>query len=190
MTLRYQIGGWLAVLLSATAAFSQQVALDLNTATTKINWTLNGNVHTVHGTFQLKQGHLKIDSASGAVSGELVVDAASGDSGNASRDKRMNKEVLEVEKYPEVRLVVTKIEGATPLQNSLNVRVEGRLNIRGANHDVSVPMQVSIEGDQFSGRGKFVVPYVDWGMKDPSNFLFKVNKTVEIEVVAAGKVTR
>ena len=42
----------------------------------------------------------------------------------------------------------------------------------------------------FTAKGKFVVPYVDWGMKDPSNFLFKVNKSVEIDVEASGHVKR
>ena len=47
-----------------------------------------------------------------------------------------------------------------------------------------------MNGTEFSGTGKFVVPFVDWGMKDPSNFLFKVDKTVEVQLVAAGHLKR
>jgi len=174
----------------ATVAFGQQMAVELDKAATKIDWILVGNVHTVHGTFQLKQGAVNFDPANGSISGELVVDTDSGDSGSAARDKRMKKEVLETGKFPEVRLKVTKLEGVVTVENASNVRLVGQLTIHGASHEISIPLQVALNGTEFSGKGKFVVPYVDWGMKDPSNFLFKVNKTVEIDVEAAGRVKR
>jgi polyisoprenoid-binding protein YceI len=185
------ICGALAVALSlASSAYGQQIAVEFDPSTTKISWILVGNVHTVHGTFRLKQGHVDVDPANGKVSGELVVEAESGESGNGSRDKRMKKEVLETDKYPEVRLKVNKLEGALPLENASNLRVLGQFTIHGASHEVSIPLQMTVNGTEFNGNGKFVVPYVEWGMKDPSNFLFKVNKTVEVELVAAGHVRR
>ncbi len=172
----------------ASVAFGQQLEFD-NTAT-KIEWILVGNVHTVHGTFQLKQGEVNFDPANGNLSGELVVDTDSGDSGSAARDKRMKKEVLETDKFPEVRLSVKKLEGSITAESPSSVRLSGQLKIHGASHEVSIPLQVTLRGGEFSGKGKFVVPYVEWGMKDPSNFLFKVNKTVEIDVETAGHVKR
>jgi hypothetical protein len=64
------------------------------------------------------------------------------------------------------------------------------LTIHGASHQVTIPLQVTVSGAELSGKGKFIVPYVDWGMKDPSNFLFKVNKTVEIDFEAVGRMKR
>jgi polyisoprenoid-binding protein YceI len=166
------------------------MAVEFDKTATKIDWILVGNVHTVHGTFQLKQGAITFDPANGNISGELVVDTNSGESGNSSRDKRMKKEVLETDKFPEIRLRVTKLEDPLTAKNPSDVRVSGQLTIHGASHEVSIPMQITLNGGEFSGKGKFVVPYVDWGMKDPSNFLFKVNKSVEIDVEAAGHVRR
>ena len=178
------------VCLLASVAFGQQMALEFDKAATKIEWILTGNVHTVHGTFQLKQGEVTFDPANGDISGELVVETDSGDSGSATRDKRMKKEVLETDRFPEVRLKVTKLEGSITAEIPSTVRLSGQLKIHGASHEVSIPLQVTLRGGEFSGKGKFVVPYVEWGMKDPSNFLFKVDKTVEIDVEAVGHVTR
>jgi polyisoprenoid-binding protein YceI len=166
------------------------MVVEFDRAATKINWVLAGNVHTVHGTFQLKKGELNFDRANGNISGEVVVETESGESGNAARDKRMKKEVLETDKFPEVRLKVTKLEGVVAAENASNVRMLGQFTLHGASHEVSIPLQVTLNGAEFTGKGKFVVPYVDWGMKEPSNFLLKVNKTVEIEVEAAGHLTR
>jgi hypothetical protein len=70
------------------------------------------------------------------------------------------------------------------------IRAFGQFSIHGVSHEISVPLTVTIKGAEFSGTGKFVVPFVDWGMKDPSNFLFKVEKTVTVEFVASGRVER
>ena len=181
-------GSLVAAMLLPFAAFGQQMAVDFDAAAGQINWTLVGNVHTVHGTFQLKQGHVNIDQSNGDASGELVVDAASGESGNSARDKRMRKEVLETDKFPDVRLKVTRLDGPLPVKNGATIRLLGRFLIHGGIHEVSIPLEVSVVGTQVTCKGKFVVPYVDWGMKDPSNFLFKVNKTVEIELRGVGHV--
>jgi len=181
-----KLGLSLAVVLCvAPFAGGQQISVDFDPAATKINWSLVGNVHTTHGTFQLKQGHVEANPTAGTISGELVVDPNTGNSNDGARDKRMKKEILETEKYPEVRFKVSKIEGAEP-----NFRVTGQFTIHGATHEVSIPLQLKISGDEVSGTGKFVVPFVEWGMKDPSNFLFKVDKTVEVDLIAAGHIKR
>ena len=183
--------GWalpVATLCLIVPALGQQLSVNFDPAATKINWSLNGNVHTTHGTFRLKAGHVVVNAANGHISGELVVEAESGESGNGQRDKRMKKEILETDKYPEIRFKVTGLEGAEPLKNESDVRVVGQMSIHGASHEVTIPLQIRLNGNEFSGHGKLVIPYVDWGIKDPSNFLFKVAKTVDIELAAAGQV--
>ena len=41
---------------------------------------------------------------------------------------------------------------------------------------------------EITASGKFIVPYVQWGMKNPSTFLLKVNDKVEIDLTAVGRV--
>jgi hypothetical protein len=70
------------------------------------------------------------------------------------------------------------------------VRLLGNLAIHGTSHEVSIPLEVTLNATEVMAHGNFVLPYVDRGMKDPSNFLVKVNKTVEIEFTAVGHLAR
>ena len=58
-------------------------------ARTEIHFLLGDVLHKVNGSFQLKRGTIQFDASTGKAGGELVVDVISGDSGNASRDRRM-----------------------------------------------------------------------------------------------------
>ena len=69
---------------AAAALAGHEIALTFEPAQTKVNYMVESTLHTVHGTFQLKRGNLRLDLASGKAEGELVVDAASGNSGNSS----------------------------------------------------------------------------------------------------------
>ena len=85
----------LLFLCSAMAAIAAESTLVFDAQQTKIGWTLEGNVHTVHGVFQLKSGTVKFDAETGKASGALEVNALSGESGNDSRDKRMRSAIEE-----------------------------------------------------------------------------------------------
>ncbi len=179
----------MAALLLVWPLAAQQMAIDFDPAKTQINWTLAGNVHTVHGTFQLKQGHMAIDRATGAISGDLVVDAKSGQSDNNSRDKKMQKDILESDRFPEIRFTPEQVVGAVNASGHSSVRVSGKFLIHGGTHEVTIPIEASFSENAVSVSGKFSIPYVEWGMKDPSIFLVKVDKSVDVEVVAVGKVS-
>ena len=159
---------WLALLPSMVAA--QQITVHLDPAQTKIEWTLGATMHTVHGTFKLKRGSVTFDPQSGAASGEIIVDATSGESGNQSRDKKMHKEVLESQRYPEIVFSPSHVMGKLADQGTSNLQVQGVLHIHGANHDLTLSLPVEKSGDAVKASASFVVPYKEWGMKDPSTF--------------------
>src|SRR5579864_9000996 len=101
-----------ALIALVVSGSAQDTAFQLDPAQTSVKFTLGDVLHTVHGTFHLKRGALDFEPASGKISGEVVVDAGSGDSGSGARDRKMNKEVLENERYPEIVFRPDKIEGA------------------------------------------------------------------------------
>src|ERR1044071_7316435 len=107
--------GFVSALLSflvagRVAALAQDQAFQMDPAQTSVKFTLGDVLHTVHGTFQLKQGTLQLQPA-GKMAGEIVVDATSGNSGSGMRDRKMHKEVLESTRYPEIHFRPERFEG-------------------------------------------------------------------------------
>jgi polyisoprenoid-binding protein YceI len=180
----------LAVSFLAAAARAQtpKVTVHFDPTTTEIRWTLNGNVHATHGTFRLKGGLVTFDPETGAAQGEVMVDLVTGESGDQSRDSKMQTEVLESSKYPEAFFHPNKIIGGLKPGATQTVAAEGAFNIHGADHPLKLDIQVKIDGDQATATTHFSVPYVAWGMKDPSNFVLRVGKEVAIDIVAHGTV--
>lgn len=179
----------LLAISSIICAGAAESKLHLAPETTEVRWTLGDVLHTVHGTFKLRRGEIVFDAESGKASGEVVVDAASGESGSGARDGRMHKNVLESAKYPDISFTPDRIEGKVDLAAVSNVKLHGTFHIHGAAHEISVPVKVTASGERLDVELQFAVPYVEWGMKDPSTFILKVNKSVEIDVHATGRVS-
>jgi polyisoprenoid-binding protein YceI len=169
---------------------AQQITVNLDPAQTKIQWTLGATMHTVHGTFKLRSGSVTFDPQSGAASGEIIVDATSGESGNHSRDKKMHKEVLESQRYPAIIFSPTHVMGKVADRGTSNLQVQGVLHIHGANHDLTLSLPVEKSGDTVKASSSFVVPYEEWGLKDPSTFFLKVEKTVSLSISSVGRISQ
>jgi hypothetical protein len=80
------------------------------------------------------------------------------------------------------------LDGKLALSGPSDVQLHGVLSLHGGDHDLIVPVRVEIAGDQWKGSTRFQVPYIEWGLKDPSNFLLKVKPNVEIELELAGSL--
>ena len=98
----------------------------------------------------------------------------------------MHKDVLESGKYPEVTFAVQKVMGPFVAQGSSTVQVQGVLRVHGADHQLTIPVELTGSDTDLTAKAHFDVPYVEWGMKDPSTFLLKVKKVVQIEISAVG----
>jgi polyisoprenoid-binding protein YceI len=181
-----------AVLALSVAAFradAAQMRFIVDAAATPVTFILSDPLHTVHGTFKLKSGTIVFDPEGGAASGELVVDATSGDSGSNGRDSRMHKNILESAKYPDIVFTPDRVEGKVALDGDSEVTVHGMFRIHGVDHEVTLPAKTHITGDKVSADIRFPVPYVKWGMKNPSTFILRVGDTVQIEIHAVGQLS-
>jgi hypothetical protein len=175
--------------LQLAQAQSHSVKVVFDPAQTQIRWRLEADLHKVDGTFKLKSGEFILDPATGVAEGEILVDATTGESGNAARDKRMHDEVLESNRYPAMFFHPTQIKGAfKPGEATQQLQAQGSFNIHGADHALEMPVKVETAGDTVTATARFTVPYVAWGMKNPSKLLLRVSKQVEIEVIAKGTI--
>ena len=177
----------LLFLAAALSAFAQPQTIELDPARTDIRFILGDVLHTVHGTFKLKRATLRLDPATGKASGEIVVDVTSGNTGGGARDKRMHKEILESAQYPEAIFTPDRVEGKPAATGDSSVRVHGTLTIHGAPHELTLTVEIHGAAGHVTADTHFTMPYVEWGMKNPSNFILKVGKAVEVEIHAAVK---
>ncbi len=176
-------------LLLAAEMQAQQLQVTIDPAKTRIDWTLGATLHTVHGTFRLKSGMVAFDPKSGEASGAIIVDATSGESGNHDRDKDMHVKVLESAKYPEITFLPKHVSGSVGEQGQSNIQVQGVLRIHGADHEVTLSMQIGRTGDEVKASTSLVVPYQEWGMKNPSKMFLHVENKVDVNIAAEGKMS-
>lgn len=166
---------------------SAQVTLDPKT--TDIHFELGAFLHSVHGTFELSHGQMSWDPRTGAASGELAITASTGQSGNTDRDRDMQTKVLESEKYPDIVFAPSQVQGNVSRSGDSAVTLLGTLRLHGGEHEISLPLHVHVEGGRFTATGALDIPYVAWGLKDPSNFALRVAKVVKLKFNTAGDLT-
>lgn len=172
---------WAAIGLSAGLR-AQETTLTLDPQQTQISFTTSDTIHAVHGSFKLTRGSITFDPATGKASGQVVVDSTSEDTGTGMRDRKVKKDVLESQTYPEIVFVPDRIEGAVPPQGDFEVKVHGAFRIHGSDHEVTVTVQAQHKPDGLAVSTDFVVPYQSWGLKNPSTLFIRVSDTVQISV--------
>ncbi|MDR3751525.1 MAG: YceI family protein [Terracidiphilus sp.] len=176
-------------LLFAHSAFAQHQTFTVNPDASTVAFALTGTGHSVSGKFHVQSGSIDFDRNAQKISGSVVVAAGSGDSGEPSRDKKMNSEVLDVAHFTEVSFVPKSYQGTISAAGDSTIQVSGIFTLHGTPHDLTVPMQIHIDGANLTAKTHFTVPYVKWGLKDPSIFILKVAKEVGIDLTLAGHLS-
>lgn len=174
----------------APLAFAQQETFTVNPDASKVAFALGGSGHHVDGTFHVQSGKIDFDPGARKVSGSVIVAAGSGNSGEPSRDKKMNSDVLDTAHFAEVTFAPNSYQGSIAPSGDSAIQVSGVFTLHGTPHDITVPMQIHIEGTAINAKGQFTVPYVKWGLKDPSVFILKVAKEVDIDLTLSGQLSQ
>jgi polyisoprenoid-binding protein YceI len=176
---------------------AQDVVVNLDPATTQVQFTLAATLHTVHGVFKLKTGQIHFDPATGKAGGVVVLDATSANTDNSSRDQKMRSEILESARFPEITFTPIQVIG--PLADvlagkSAQLQIAGVFRLHGQDHPMTIRVAVvPAAGAGRSGRlqasSAFDVPYVKWGLKNPSTFVLRVSDMVNLEIHSAAQIS-
>jgi polyisoprenoid-binding protein YceI len=175
-------------LLAAAGARAEPFRLVLDPAATEIGFTLGARLHTVRGSFALTGGELVFDPDTGVASGEIRVDARSGDTGVGRRDRVMHAEVLASERHPLLAFRPERVQVAERGADALSGRLFGRFEVRGVAHPLAVDFEGTRAGERAEVRVRFDVPWVAWGLPDPSNAILSVDDVLAVQLDARGTV--
>jgi len=176
--------------LVAPAALAQHQTFVVNPDASEVKMTLNTTHEVVNGSFHVKSGSIEFDRSAARMSGSVVVLAGSGKTGNDSRDKKMYKEILEVEQHATVVFEPKTYTGAIAPSGDSKIQVTGIFTLLGAPHEIIVPMLVHLDGTNATAKAHFVVPYVRWGLKNPSFLVWKADNDVAIDLNLVGAISK
>lgn len=173
---------------ASPAVRAQETTFAFDPAATKVSFTLGATLHTVHGTMKLKSGEIRFDPRTGAAGGTVVVDATSAETGNQSRDSKMHREVLQSARYPEIVFTAERVTGTLQSSGSSQVELAGTFELAGGMHPTTLAVTISRDasGPDVHARTTFAVPYVAWGLKNPSTLFLRVSDHVDMAIDAAG----
>lgn len=180
------IGCVISLCVSGTPALAAPQTLVLDPAATKISFVLGATLHSADGTIRFEKGTIAFDDETGAASGELVIDATSATTEQASRDKNMHADVLESAHHPVIVFRPERIDVKRRDANSADVELHGSLEMHGQQHPLVLPAKLVAHGKHLVIETTFRVAYVDWGMRDYSNFILRVDRFVDVTVHGAG----
>jgi polyisoprenoid-binding protein YceI len=174
----------------APAALAQHQTFVVDPDASEVKMTLNTTHEVVIGTFHVQSGSIEFDRNAPKMSGSVIVLAGSGKTGNDSRDKKMYRDILEVEQHATISFEPKIYAGAIASSGDSNIQVTGNFILLGTLHEITVPMLVRLDGTTATAKSHFMVPYVQWGLKNPSFMIWKADNDVAIDLNLAGTLSK
>jgi polyisoprenoid-binding protein YceI len=174
----------------APAALAEHQTFVVNPEASEVKMTLKTTHELVNGTFHVQSGSIEFDRSTTKMLGSVVVVTGSGKTGNDSRDKRMNRDILKVERYATVLFEPKTYSGDLALSGDSNLEVTGNFTLLGTPHEITIPVIVHLEGATATAKAHFVVPYVHWGLKNPSFLIWKAEDDVAIDLFLTGRLSK
>jgi polyisoprenoid-binding protein YceI len=174
----------------APAALAQHQTFVVNPDASEVKMTLKTTHELVNGTFHVQSGSIEFDRSTPKMSGSVVVLAGSGKTGNDSRDKKMNKDILQVEQHATVSFEPKSYAGTIAPSGDSTIQIAGIFTLLGMPHEITIPILVHLEGTTAAAKAHFVVPYIQWGLKNPSFLIWKADNDVAIDLFLTGKLSK
>ena len=84
---------------------------------------------------------------------------------------------------PDIVFVPDHVEGTLSTAS-----IHGRFQIHGKDHEMTMVVEAVPAANRLDITTHFIIPYVDWGMKNPSTLFLRVGDKVTIDVRAMGRI--
>jgi polyisoprenoid-binding protein YceI len=101
----------------------------------------------------------------------------------------MHLDILGSGRYPEASFTPVRAAGKLAPRGWSQLDLSGIFKIHGSDRELALHFQGERLGGQHIASAHFAIPYAPWGMKNPRDFLLKVDKTVGIDIQAAGNAS-
>lgn len=185
--------GLFAALLAPEALGRNGLSLDegvvyrIDPSTARVRFELPATLHTVHGRSDEVAGTVVLRAGEDGyeLEGSVRIPAASLDTGNARRDRKMRSESLLAAVHPDIlfeprRLRAARTEPSVPGRASF--LLEGELSVRGVSRPVAVRVEVSDDGGRLLVDGETELAWADFGVPDPSFLLVRIARRLTVRI--------
>lgn len=181
--------GFALALLAGPAAAGEMSVFHLDPERSSVEFVLDATLHKVRGSLGPVRGRIAFDPESDLATGEVVIDLTRAETGVDRRDRKMHEKTLETDRHPEAVYRIYQIDMPDHLQEGRNeLQLHGELDFHGATREISVPAVAVLDGEEVRATAWIEVPYVDWGLDDPSFFILRVGKSVRVEMEVVGRL--
>ena len=153
---------------------AEPLVLTLSPEKTSVSFTVAATGHAIEGLLALDSGEIHFDPETGAASGQVLIDLRRAVTGNRLRDREMRMSVLETEQYPVATFRPNRITGSFAPTGPSQLILAGVLSLHGTEHSMTLPIRIQASGETVSAETVFEVPYVAWGLRNPSILFLRV----------------
>ena len=142
-------------LIFSPALLAQHQTFAVSPEASEVKIKLNTTHEVVNGMFHIQSGSIDFDRTASDIAGMIIVAAGSGKTGNGSRDKKMNKDILKVEQFTSCLFCAQSVHGNDCGLRGLNHSGDRRLHSAGTPHNLTIPMQIHIDGPKATAMAQF-----------------------------------
>ena len=78
------------------------------------------------------------------------------------------------------------MKGALGSSGASQIQLDGVITLRGQSHPMTLDVKAEVQGTSLTADTSFAIPYIQWGLKNPSAFFLRVSDKVQIHIHAVG----
>lgn len=169
-------------------AWAEPLVLRLFPDKTSLTFTVKATGHAIDGAIALAHGEIRFDADTGEASGEVTIDLRRAATGNRLRDHEMHSSVLESEHYPVAIFRPSRVVGTFARSGPSELMLPGILSFHGVDHSLTLPVRVAVTGDTVVAAAAIEIPYVAWGLKNPSLLFLRVAPIATVSLKTEGSL--